>query len=76
MVLINTFFAINLVNSVPPDLTVIKMVDIVNAGNVAKIPPHFGTAYLLINTIEAITVPVKNAFNQIGLIIIFFGIRL
>ena len=76
VVLMRTFLAIKRVNSTPPDFIVINIVDIVKAGKVANIPPHFGPATLLITTIDPITTPVNNAFNHDGLLIIFLGIRL
>jgi|SRR3989338_7863305 len=76
VVLIRTFLIINLVNSMPPDFAVTKMVESVSAGNVAKAPPHLGPAILLTKTIKLITVPVTRAFKIIGLPEILFEINL
>jgi len=74
VVLIKIFFATSLVNSTPPDLIVIRKVEIVNAGKVANIPPHLAPANLLIKTIRLIIPPLKVAFTQRGLLAIFLGI--
>ena len=64
----------SLVNSSPPDFIVTSRVEMVSAGNVADIPPHFGPASLLINTTLLITTPPNSALNHTELPLIFFGI--
>ena len=70
VVLIRTFLAMSLVNSVPPDLIVTKKVETVRARKVPKIPPQVGTASLLINTMALITAPLNVALSHSGVLTI------
>lgn len=59
--LTNMFFIMCFVNSIPLDLYVISTVEMVSAGNVAKIPPQTGPKSFAANTPILITMPLNTA---------------